>query len=53
MVTKKEKLSFLDVEITCQQGTFITTIYRKLYIATFSGVYITLKVFFFRFIRIC
>ena len=53
METKKEnKLSFLDVEITWKQDTYITTVYRKLYIATFSGVYLTLKAFFFRFIRI-
>ena len=39
METEKEnKLSFLDVEITCEQGIFITTVYRKVCIATFSGV---------------
>ena len=37
METEKEsKLSFLDVEITCEQGKFTTTIYWK---PTFSGVY--------------
>ena len=30
------KLSFLDVEVSQQQGKFITTVYRK---PTFSGVY--------------
>ena len=35
MKTEKEsKLSFLDVEIIREQGTFTTTIYRK---PTFSG----------------
>ena len=37
METEKEnKLSFLNVEIICEQGKFATTIYRK---PTFSGVY--------------
>ena len=37
METEKEnKISFLDVEITHQQGKFTTKIYRK---PTFSGVY--------------
>ena len=30
------KLSFLDVEVSRQQGKFVTTVYRK---PTFSGVY--------------
>ena len=30
------KLSFLDVEVSQQQGKFVTTVYRK---PTFSGVY--------------
>ena len=33
---KGNKLSFLDIEIICEQGKFTTTIYRK---STFSGVY--------------
>ena len=33
---KREKLSFLDVEVIREQGKFTTTIYRK---PTFSGVY--------------
>ena len=37
METEKEnKLSFLNVEIICEQGKFATTIYRN---PTFSGVY--------------
>ena len=37
METEKENtLSFLDVEVICEQGKFTTTIYRK---PTFSGVY--------------
>ena len=32
----KNKLSFLDVRITCKQGKFTTTVYQKL---TFKGVY--------------
>ena len=35
-VEKEKKLSFLDVEIICEQGKFATTVYRK---STFSGVY--------------
>ena len=31
-----DKLSFLDVEVSRQQGKFVTTVYRK---PTFSGVY--------------
>ena len=30
------KLSFLDVEVSRQQGEFVTTVYKK---PTFSGVY--------------
>ena len=33
---KKSKLSFLDIEIICEQGKFTTTIYWK---PTFHGVY--------------
>ena len=33
---KRNKLSFLDTEIICEQGKFTTAIYRK---PTFSGVY--------------
>ena len=37
METEKEnKLSFLDVEVICEQGNFTNTVYRK---PTFSGVY--------------
>ena len=36
------KLSFLDVEVSWQQGKFVTTVYRK---PTFSGVYTILIVF--------
>ena len=37
METEKEnKLSFLDVEVICEQGKFTTTVYRK---PTFSGVF--------------
>ena len=31
-----DKLSFLDVEVSCQQGKFVTSVYRK---PTFSSVY--------------
>ena len=31
-----DKLSFLDVEVSRQQGKFVTTVYRK---PTFSGMY--------------
>ena len=31
-----DKLSFLDVEVSQQQGKFVTTVYRK---PTFSGMY--------------
>ena len=33
---KDGKLSFLDVEVSRQEGHFVTTVYRK---PTFSGVY--------------
>ena len=33
---KDGKLSFLDVEVSCQEGHFVTTVYRK---PTFSGAY--------------
>ena len=33
---KNGKLSFLDVEVSRQEGHFVTTVYRK---PTFSGVY--------------
>ena len=37
METEKEnKLSFLDIETICEEGTFTTTVYRK---PIFSGVY--------------
>ena len=40
METEKEnKLSFLDVDITREQGKSTTTIYRK---TTFSGIYSSL-----------
>ena len=32
----KKKMSFLDVNITCQQGRFTTSVYRK---PTFTGKY--------------
>ena len=31
-----DKLSFLDVEVSQQQGEFVTTVYKK---PTFSGMY--------------
>ena len=41
METEKNKmLSFLDVEILCQQGKFTTTVYQK---PTFSGIYINFQ----------
>ena len=43
METEKNKmLSFLDVEILCQQGKFTTTVYQK---PTFSGIYINFQWF--------
>ena len=35
-VIKNGKLSFLDVEVSKQQGKFVAKVYRK---PTFSGVY--------------
>ena len=40
-----DKLSFLDVELSRQQGKFVTTVYRK---STFSGVYTHFDSFFAR-----
>ena len=40
-----DKLSFLDVEVSRQQGKFVTTVYRK---PTFSGVYTHFDSFFSR-----
>ena len=37
------KLAFLDVEVSQQQGKFVTTVYRK---PTFSGVYTHFDSFF-------
>ena len=37
-----DKLSFLDVELSRQQGKFVTTVYRK---STFSGVYTHFEVY--------
>ena len=40
---KDGKLSFLDVEVSRQEGHFVTTVYRK---PTFSGVYMHFESFF-------
>ena len=40
---QNNKLSFLDVNVICEEGKFITSAYRKL---TFSGVYTLLKAFY-------
>ena len=40
---KDSKLSFLDVEVSRQEGHFVTTVYRK---PTFSGVYTHFESFF-------
>ena len=40
---KDGKLSFLDVEVSRQEGHFVTSVYRK---PTFSGVYIHFESFF-------
>ena len=45
-----DKLSFLDVELSRQQGKFVTTVYRK---STFSGVYTHFDSFFARGIQSC
>ena len=43
METEKEnKFSFLDIEVSCEQGKFSTTIYRE---PTFSSVYSNFKSF--------
>ena len=39
---KDNKLSFLDVEVICEQGKFTTTVYRNLLLVTYI---VTLKVF--------
>ena len=46
---KENKPFFFDVEITCKQGKFATTVYPE---PTFSGVYKTLKGFSLRFINL-
>ena len=43
-----DKLLFLDVEVSRQQGKFVTTVYRK---PTFSGVYTHFDSFFARCIQ--
>ena len=40
---KDSKLSFLDVEVSRQEGHFVTTVYSK---PTFSGVYTDFESFF-------
>ena len=42
-VERDGKLSFLDVNVLCEEGQFVTNVYRK---PTFSGVYTHFESFF-------
>ena len=56
METEKEtKLSFLDIEIMCEQGKFTTTIYKKPTYPkpTFSGIYSNVESFLTSIYKFC